>query len=74
VGRGELQQAQRQADLVVQVAGISVSPVAPLQQIGGHLLGGGLADAAGNPDDAQVQQRAPMAGNGLQRLQGVLHP
>jgi hypothetical protein len=68
------QDGERQADLVVQVAGAFQRAIALIEHLRDHFLGGGFADAAGDADDAQIQLAAPEARDLLQRGDGILDP
>ena len=63
---------QRQTDLVVQVALGLLRAELLRQHSVEQLLGGGLADRAGNADDRTAAQRAVAARQIEQRLRGVL--
>jgi hypothetical protein len=67
-----VEQCQGDADLVVLVAARLQRGVAAGEDGGGQLLGRGLADAAGDADDADVRAGTPGAGQRLQGAQGVI--
>ncbi len=70
---GQLEDRQRQADLVVEVAGVAQGAEPSFEQLGGDFLGRRLAHAAGDADDMDRQARTPVAGGLLQRRQHVRH-
>ena len=56
--RAQLHQRDRQAEVVVQVAAVLHHPVAGAEHGGDRVLGGGLAGAAGDGDDARARGAA----------------
>ena len=69
----ELEQAERNADLVVVVEFAGLDAVAAAQDRCGEQLGRGLADIAGDADDLGRGERgAPRCGGALQCLEGVI--
>ena len=74
VRRAQRQQRQRQADVVVEVAGGGVHGISTgvgAQDGGHHLLDRGLAVGAGDADALYLQPCAPGGGQGAQRQPGV---
>ena len=68
--RRRLEHGQRQPDLGVEVLAVGVDPAG--QQRPGDVLDRGLADRAGDPDDAGTELAPPGAGQRLQRGQRVV--
>ncbi|MBM2844098.1 MAG: hypothetical protein HW404_1935 [Anaerolineales bacterium] len=70
---GQLEDRQRQADLVVEVAEVAQGAEPSFEQLGGDFLGSRLPQTAGDADDMDRQARTPVAGGLLQRRQHVRH-
>ena len=71
--RRQLQQRQRQADLVVQIAFVALRGVALFQHIRHDLLGGRLADAAGDTNRHGGHPLAPGGRQLLETAQAIRH-
>ena len=69
----EAQQRQRHADVVVEIAARGETAARLSEDRGGHFLRGGLAVAAGDPDQRPAEGRAPAASRALERRLGVGH-
>ena len=72
VAFAELQNGERQTDLVVHVASVFQRAIALAEHFRHNLFRGGFAHATGNADHFQVQLAAPEAGNLLESSQAVL--
>ena len=71
--RPQLEQRQRQADVIVQVALVPERPVPQRQKRRGHFLRRRLSRAAGDRHDARARLPANIPRQRLQRPRGVLH-
>ena len=72
-GVGQAQQRQRHADVVVEVAARGQALAGLREDRGDHLLGGGLAVAAGHADQRAGELLAPGARGALERRLRVRH-
>ena len=71
--RPQLQERERQADVVVQIPLVPEHPVTRRQELRRDFLRRGLARAAGDRDDRRARPPADVAREVLQRARRVLH-